>query len=85
MKCPHCGSDRITEKANFCGSCGKKLKTVCNCWIKRAATTAAKIAAQATSCLSRKQRLLRKLTAELTIDELDIAMDKVKKKAHITD
>lgn len=35
MKCPHCGSDRITEKANFCGSCGKKLKTVCNCWIKK--------------------------------------------------
>ena len=23
------------EKDNFCGHCGKKLKTDCNCWIKK--------------------------------------------------
>ena len=26
MKCPHCSSDRVTDKDNFCGFCGKKLK-----------------------------------------------------------
>lgn len=35
MKCPHCSSDRVTDKDNFCGFCGKKLKKVCNCWIKK--------------------------------------------------
>lgn len=35
MKCPHCGNDRVTEKDNFCGFCGKKLKKVCNCWVKK--------------------------------------------------
>ena len=35
MKCPHCGNDRVIEKDNFCGFCGKKLKKVCNCWVKK--------------------------------------------------
>jgi len=35
MECPYCGSDKVKEKDNFCGHCGKKLKTDCNCWIKK--------------------------------------------------
>ena len=35
MKCQHCGNERIKEKDNFCGYCGKKIKTECNCWIKK--------------------------------------------------
>ena len=35
MKCPYCGSNRVKENDNFCGECGRKLKTVCNCWIKK--------------------------------------------------
>lgn len=35
MECPYCGSDTVKVKDNFCGHCGKKLKTVCNCWIKK--------------------------------------------------
>ncbi len=35
MKCPQCGSENIKEKDNFCGECGKKLKQICDCWIKK--------------------------------------------------
>lgn len=35
LKCPYCGNERITDSDNFCGKCGKKLKTECNCWIKK--------------------------------------------------
>lgn len=35
MECPYCGSDKVKEKDNFCGHCGKKLKKTCNCWIKK--------------------------------------------------
>lgn len=34
MKCPQCGSNRTKESDNFCGECGKKLKFVCDCWVK---------------------------------------------------
>lgn len=35
MKCPYCGSNRVKENDNFCGECGRKLKAVCDCWIKK--------------------------------------------------
>lgn len=34
VKCKSCGTKNI-EKANFCKYCGKKLKEVCNCWVKK--------------------------------------------------
>ena len=34
MNCPVCGADNV-DAANFCRSCGAKLREVCNCWIKK--------------------------------------------------
>lgn len=34
MKCDKCGTE-CSDNANFCNNCGRKLKTVCNCWIKK--------------------------------------------------
>lgn len=34
MKCPECGSE-TKDNDNFCSECGTKLKSVCDCWIKR--------------------------------------------------
>ena len=32
--CPKCGKKCHTD-ANFCQHCAAKLRTVCNCWIKK--------------------------------------------------
>lgn len=32
MKCPSCGGE--VQDVNFCRHCGKKLKDVCDCWVK---------------------------------------------------
>lgn len=32
--CPECGAEN-RERANFCVKCGKKLKMICTCWIKK--------------------------------------------------
>lgn len=34
MKCPSCGKENSAQ-ANFCVRCARKLKTVCNCWVKK--------------------------------------------------
>lgn len=34
MKCKHCGAE-IPDSVNFCPYCSKKVKEVCNCWIKK--------------------------------------------------
>ena len=34
MNCPYCGRE-IKEEDNFCGSCGRRLKAKCICWIKK--------------------------------------------------
>lgn len=33
--CPNCGNIEITENDNFCIICGSKLKSTCNCWVKK--------------------------------------------------
>lgn len=32
--CVHCGADNPAG-ANFCRICGKRLKSVCECWVKK--------------------------------------------------
>lgn len=49
-KCPACGSMQASEQDNFCPNCGVKLKQVCECWVKKAATTAMRVAARVTNC-----------------------------------
>ncbi len=34
MQCKSCGFQN-SEQANFCSKCGKKLREVCDCWIKK--------------------------------------------------
>lgn len=34
MKCPHCNK-AVSNKDNFCGFCGKKLKQECSCFVKK--------------------------------------------------
>lgn len=44
LQCKSCGFQN-SEQANFCGKCGKKLREVCDCWIKKSPTTAGRISA----------------------------------------
>nr|DAZ14928.1 MAG TPA: PROTEIN/RNA Complex, archaeal, ribosomal, 50S, protein.0A [Caudoviricetes sp.] len=34
MICRECGTE-CSDTANFCRHCGTKLRTVCNCWMKK--------------------------------------------------
>lgn len=34
MTCKECGAEN-SDNANFCRMCGKKLRVVCNCYIKK--------------------------------------------------
>lgn len=34
-KCPVCGNEQISDQDNFCTNCGAKLRTICNCWVKK--------------------------------------------------
>ena len=34
MKCPQCGAEQ-PDSANFCTRCQKKLRVVCDCWVKK--------------------------------------------------
>ncbi|WP_445297954.1 zinc-ribbon domain-containing protein [Flintibacter sp. HCN-6482] len=34
VECPSCRA-KNPDRANFCKSCGTKLKEVCDCWIKK--------------------------------------------------
>ena len=34
IKCPYC-KNLIPEKSNFCPRCRKKVRKVCNCWVKK--------------------------------------------------
>lgn len=38
MKCTNCGNTNISQTANFCIICGKKLKKGCKCWVKNRTT-----------------------------------------------
>ena len=51
-KCPVCGNEQISDQDNFCTNCGAKLRTICNCWVKKAATTAVRVAAQGTGYIT---------------------------------
>ncbi len=33
VECPKCGS--VGEQGNFCTKCYAKLRTVCDCWVKK--------------------------------------------------
>lgn len=33
-KCKYC-NEKIKDNANFCHSCGKKIRDSCNCWVKK--------------------------------------------------
>lgn len=35
VKCTNCGNTNISQTANFCIICGKKLKKGCKCWVKK--------------------------------------------------
>ena len=34
MRCAHCGTANDSA-ANFCRGCAKKLRPVCDCWVKK--------------------------------------------------
>ena len=34
MICPQCKTENKSD-ANFCKKCAKKLRQVCNCWVKK--------------------------------------------------